>query len=200
MDCATASLPDWLTAIGGVGAFLAAVVLAFFGYRQMKATQRQSDATLEQAQATRDAVAQQTYPLVYAHQWKPMNWEKEEEAFVFRYYLSNEGLGPALNVEHGICVGEEEFLYGYEEALLFKSLQPGEFAPPLDPSFPDPVPLTCLERVVQMPDLYATGEAGHSKRLTEVIYFCRYENLFGDRWETRVSNAPSKAAEVQQLP
>lgn len=112
-----------------------------------------------------------------------MSWEQEEDAFAFRYYLSNEGLGPALNVEHGLLIGETEFVFGYERPLPFKSLQPGEFAPPLNPSVPDPVPPNSLERFVQRDDLYRTGEAGVSQPLAETIYFCRYESLFGERWE-----------------
>ena len=199
MDCG-ASLTDWLTAIGGVGAFLAAAVLAVSSHRQMKATQKQSDASLAQAEATREGVAKQTYPLVYAHQWKAMSWEQEEDAFAFRYYLSNEGLGPALNVEHGLLIGETEFVFGYEQPLPFKSLQPGEFAPPLNPSVPDPVPPNSLERFVQRDDLYRTGEAGVSQPLAETIYFCRYESLFGERWETRTSSLPSKQPDVSRLP
>lgn len=195
-----ASLTDWLTAIGGMGAFLAAAVLAVFGHRQMKATQRQSDASLVQAEVTREGVAKQTYPLVYAHQRKAMSWDQEEDAFAFRYYLSNEGLGPALNVEHGVLIGDTEFVFGYEQPLPFKSLQPGELAPPLDSSMPDPVPPTSLERFVQRDDLYRTGEAGVSHPLAEAVYFCRYESLFGERWETRTSSLPSKKPDVRRLP
>lgn len=166
----------------------------------MKATQQQSDASLAQAEATREGVAKQTYPLVYAHQRQAMSWEQEESAFVFRYYLSNEGLGPALNVEHGVLIGGTEFVFGYEQPLPFKSLQPGEAAPPLDPSVSDPVPPTSLERFVQRDDLYGTGEASISKPLAEAFYFCRYEGLFGERWETVTSSLPFKQPTVSRLP
>ncbi|MGH2742278.1 MAG: hypothetical protein ACREX8_03210 [Gammaproteobacteria bacterium] len=202
-----ADTTDWLTAIGGVGAFLASVVLAFLAFLQMKATRRQSQAALdqvtaakEQAEVTREAAARQVYPLVYAHEWKGPVWDEDEESFAMRYYLSNEGLGPALNVEHGIEVGKVEFVFGHEGPYMFRSIQPGEFLPPLDPSTPDPVPPLHITRHVERRDYYATGEAGPHQRPAEIVYICRYEDLFGDRWETRNSNDPTRRAAVSRLP
>jgi hypothetical protein len=33
----------------------------------------------------------------------------------------------------------------------------------------------------------------------EVVYWCRYESLFGDRWETRNSNDPTKPPEIRRV-
>lgn len=197
---------ETLAAVGGIGAFGTSIVLAGLAYFQMRATSDQSRAALdqatvarEQAEITREVAAQQVYPLVYAHEWKGPVWDDEARGFEMRYYLSNEGLGPALNVEHGVQVGTREFVFGHGGSYMFRSVQPGEFLPPLDPTLPDPVPPLHISRFVSRGDYYATGEAGPHQRPSEIIYFCRYENLFGDRWETRNSNDPTKPAEVRSL-
>lgn len=197
---------DWLTAIGGVCAAIASVVLAFLAYRQMKATREQSEAALdqprtskEQALIAKDAAAAQVYPLVYAHEWKGTVWDEGEQAFAVRYYLSNEGLGPALNVEHGVKIGRVEFMFGRDEPYMFRSVQPGEFLPPLDPERPDPVPPQPITRNVERRDMYLLGPAGASQQIGEMLYVCRYENLFGDRWETVNSNDPQKRPTVRRI-
>jgi hypothetical protein len=202
-----AQATDWLTAIGGVGAFLATLGLAVLAFFQMRATRQQSRAALEQvtavreqADAMREVAARQVYPLVYAHEWHGPIWDNDEQAFAMRYYLSNEGLGPALNIEHGVRVGAKEFIFGHRDPYRFRSIQPGEFLPPLDPADPNPVPPGHLTRFVQRNDYYATGVAGPHLRPSEIVYICRYEDLFGDRWETANSNDPTTRVAVRRLP
>ena len=204
--CRVASTADTLTAIGGLGAFGASVVLAVLAFFQMRATRIQSRAALEQAQTarhqaeiTKEAAARQIYPLVYAHEWKGPKWDGDEEAFAMRYYLSNEGLGPALNVEHGVRVGSVEFHFGHEGPYMFRSIQPGEFLPPLGDEASDPVPSIPITRLITRDEYYGTGEAAVHKRPQELVYWCRYENLFGDRWETLNSSNPTKRPGVRRL-
>ena len=57
-------LTDWIAASGSVGAAIAAVVLLFLAYRQMKANREQADATRKQfdlmvLEAERDRLARE---------------------------------------------------------------------------------------------------------------------------------------------
>ena len=51
-----ASVPDWLTAIGGVGAFVATAVLAFLATKQMKSLGQQTETLAKQTRAAQDQV------------------------------------------------------------------------------------------------------------------------------------------------
>lgn len=167
---------DWLTAIGGVGTLVATLILAGLASAQMRATRRQSDAALdqaryarEQAEVTREAAERQVYPRVYAHEWKGLIWDEDEEAFAVRYYLSNEGLGPALDVEHGCVIAGREYVFGYDGPFMFRSVQPGEFLPPLDPARRDPVPPQPIVRVVERADLYGSSDVGPATPVGEIV-------------------------------
>jgi hypothetical protein len=175
-----ASFTDWLTAVGGFSAAIATIVLAGLAYWQMRATR-------EQAVITKEAAARQVFPLVYAHDWRgPHPTQGEIE---FRYYLTNEGLGPALNVEHGVTVDAKEYVFGAQETgFMFRTIQPGEYLPPRPVGSSDPAPPAALTVRVPKSDLAGGMPA-------EVIYWCRYETLFGERWETRNSSDPTKSPE-----
>jgi hypothetical protein len=190
------ALTDWLQAIGGLGAFLAAVVLAALAYGQVK--------------ATKDASRAQLRPLVYAHEKRGVRYGpikadaygKDEVGVVasFSYYLSNEGLGPALNIEHGVEVGERQHLLGNGEAgFQYRTCQAGEFLPPLPPNSTHRVPAQGI--LLEIPNAeFWTGGLDRENPPTEIVYFCRYESLFGERWETRNSSNPAKPPEIKRVP
>jgi hypothetical protein len=138
---------DWLTAVGGVSAAVAAIVLAVLAYRQIVETRKQSSAALEQAQISKDAAARQVFPLVYAHAWKGP--QRREGEIAFRYYLTNEGLEPALNVEHGVILGSRTHVFGQEGAFMFRTIQPGECLPPRPVGSTDPIPPEPITRLVE---------------------------------------------------
>src|SRR4051794_19518283 len=54
LTVAGAGLPDWLQGVGGLGAFLATIVLAVIAGRQMGAIRGQAEATERQAEAARE--------------------------------------------------------------------------------------------------------------------------------------------------
>lgn len=181
--------PNWLTAIGGVGAFLGTLVLAFLAWRQMRAA-------VEQVEATREIASQAVYPLVYGHQRHAVNYEAEGDVFVFHYYLWNEGLGPALDVEHGVLIAGEEVAFG--DDWQFRSIQPGEFIPPREDDA-DGVPSRSLDLPVPKGRYYGSGHAAADRVPPEQVYWCRYRDLFGRRWETRNSTNASRRPEIRRL-
>jgi hypothetical protein len=93
------------------------------------------------------------------------------EEMAVAYYLSNEGTGPAFNVEHGIEVGGKPYAW---ENRLWRTMRPGEFIPQLDPNAGQSVPPTALTIGVKKADWNAN-----------VVYWTRFENLLGERFEVR---------------
>jgi len=82
--------PD-LIAIGGLGAFIATIILAVVATRQ-------AGASLAANVAVREAARAQLQPLVFGRLRSP------DEATSFTYRISNQGTGPALDIEHGIII------------------------------------------------------------------------------------------------
>lgn len=182
------SLTDWLTA---GSAFLAAATTAFlvvFAWRQIGATKQQAD-------IAREASSRQWYPLVYAHEGEVPGLDSalpSDDHIGCFYYLRNEGLGPALNIEHGVEVWGREWAFGGELSRQYRSIQPGATIPPTGPGG-DPSDSVIVKHIPEGM-FYLDDEMPE-----EVIYWCRYESLFGDRWETRNSNDSTQAPEIRRL-
>jgi hypothetical protein len=238
------ALTDWLQAIGGFGAAIAAVVLALLAYKQMRAGRDQADAAQRQVgqmakdaeserqyresedrrrdaeqerrdqvirdqiaavagiapatrEASRDAARAQLQPIVFAHAHGPAvqgpNDELDlgEDDVAFLYYLSNEGIGPALNIAHGVECGGVDHAFG--GGMEFRTARAGEFLPPLGESATQPVPSQFLRVVVAETELPATW------RTLVRTYWVRFENVFGEQFETRNPNDPRQSAAFMRM-
>lgn len=184
MFAAAPSSTDWLSAGAAVLGATATIGLVIFAMRQFKAMRLQID-------VTREGAARQWYPLVYAHEAEPPGGAAgEEDKVVCSYYLRNEGLGPALNIEHGVEVWGTEWLF--QRGSQFRSVQPGASIPPSPEG--EELPGELLEKRIPEGSFYPDDEVPD-----DVVYWCRYESLFGDRWETRNSNSPFVPPEIRRL-
>jgi len=176
---------DWLNAGSATVVAAATIVLVGLAYLQMRAAN-------EQAKLMRETAARQVLPLVYAHQWKGPQRRQGEVAL--RYYLTNEGLGAALNLEHGVLIRGARHIFGHEGAYMFRTAQPGESLPPRVSGSQDAVPPTAINLMIEESAYFSDGRLP-----PEVLYWCRYEDLFGERWETRNSDDPTKAPKRDKL-
>ena len=205
-----ASLTDWLQATAGTGAAIAATVLAVFAYVQMKhrekeASQRarelaardravrdQLHALANITEATRDAARAQVQPVIFTHaHGAPIRGPNEdhdlaEDEVAFEYYLSNEGTGPALNIKHGVEVAGVD--YPFAGGMEFRAARPGEFLPGLDPGATQPIPSRFIRVVLRVEALSVGWE-----RIART-YWARFENVFGDQFETRNPSDPAQSA------
>lgn len=182
------SLTDWIGAGAAVFAALATAFLVIFAARQIRAAR-------EQAEVAREASARQWYPLVYAHEGELPGPDPDIDADHLVgcfYFLRNEGLGPALNLEHGVEVWGQSWPFGGAQTRQFRSVQPGCSIPPTDDG--DPEPGNFIVRHIPELSFYADDECPD-----EVVYWCRFESLFGDRWETRNSSDPTQPPEILRL-
>lgn len=209
--------PD-LVAIGGIGAAVATIILASFAFFQMRATQaqvttmeqsakdqikalqeatdkeldlvrKQIAASTEQNKTAAAAARAQLQPIVFAHGWgdpKKGPPHAPEGKVRVDYYLSNEGVGPALDVEHGISVGGVESTPN-DAGSRYRTMSVGETAPPEFPNPSTPVRFFALGVVVlnTEPDL---------------VYWARFSNVFGDRFEVLNYPEASRPAVFRPLP
>jgi hypothetical protein len=209
-SAADPKLTDWLTAIGGAGAFLATVVLAVLAYFQIRAgwaqaregkeqsdaalaiAREQSAAALAVARETREAAERQWQPRVFVHGWhggpKPGDGDNvAPNEMAVPYYLSNEGTGPAFNVEHGVEVNGKPYTFNDWQ---WPSMRAGEFIPQLDVNATQPVPSSAI--AVGVP-LARWGDG------SDLVYWSRFENLLGERFEVRNHQDPTRATEFLTL-
>jgi hypothetical protein len=191
-------------AILTAGATLLLAALAFWqiraGQAQAKEAKGQSDAALtiarDQATAaltvareTREAAERQWQPRVFAHAWHgPVRGDGNNAAadeMAVRYYLRNEGTGPAFNVEHGVDVAGTPHTW---ENRQWRTMRAGEAIPPIPDPIRQPVPDSPLVIGV---------------RLTEwdeaIIYWTRFENLLGERFEVRNPPDATRPAEFRRV-
>jgi hypothetical protein len=183
-ETSSPNLTDWLGAGAAVFGTITTVFLVFFAARQIKAAR-------EQAQIAREAASRQWYPLVYAHEGEAPgpdpDLDSDEHIGCF-YFLRNEGLGPALNIEHGVEVWGTPWIFGGAEARQYRSVHPAYERGRTEPD-------EFIAKHVPEASFYPDDEVPD-----EVVYWCRFESLFGDRWETRNSNNPWQSPEVRRLP
>jgi hypothetical protein len=180
---------DWLAAGAAILGAATTVFLVIFAARQIKASR-------EQAEFAREAASRHWYPLVYAHEAEPPRPDSDlasDDHIGCFYFLRNEGLGPALNIEHGVEVWSKTWPFGGSAARQFRSVQPGASIPPTGDG--EDQPDEFITKHIPESEFYPDDEAPD-----EVVYWCRFESLFGDRWETRNSNDPTQAPEIRRLP
>ncbi len=148
-------------------------------------------------EASRDAARAQLQPIVFAHahgaavQGPNDELDIGEGEIAFLYYLSNEGTGPALNIKHGVECGGIDYAFG--GGMEFRTARAGEFLPPLDTDTTQPVPSRFLPVIV--------AESALPVRWQTMIrtYWARYENVFGEEFETRNPNDPRQSAAFMRL-
>ena len=150
---------------------------------ELRAVQDQIAASQAQNEAVREAARAQLQPIVFTHAWQGILLRQGEPLPSFRYYLKNEGVGPALDVEHGIRTDEHEYTSGGERTR-YRTLSADEAVPA---GFPE-AGGTLAPLEVQGPH-----EQG------EVVYWSRFSNVFGERFETRNYWDASKPAEFLPL-
>ena len=190
-----------VTAAATVGLAVLAYVQIRAGQAQAKDAKTQSDAalTIAQQQAaaavavvkeTREAAQRQWQPYVIAHAWKgPTTGDGNDAApdeMAVRYFLQNEGTGPAFNVEPRVEVGGTTHTWNDWQ---YRSMSVGEATPPI----PDPLrqrfPDSCLVIPVKL-----------TEWSDDVVYCARFDNLLGERFEVRNFPDPKRPAEFRRLP
>jgi hypothetical protein len=154
--------------------------------------QEQAAASVEVARETRAAAERQWQPRIIAHAWHgPVRGTGDDAApdeMAVRYYLSNEGTGPAFNVEHGVEVAGA--LHTWEDNQ-WRAIRAGEFTPQLDADSRQPVPSTPIVAPVKLSEWH-DGEG--------LVYWTRFENLLGERFEVRNYPDPTRPAEFRRVP
>jgi hypothetical protein len=110
---------------------------------------------------------------------------------VFAVSLANEGSGPAFNVRFGVELNGAEHSYeprpaGQQGAGdVPRALGAGRTLPDVADAYPLVAPdVGAVERTV----------------LENRVYWCRYENAFGDSWETRNAWRPEVELHIDPVP
>jgi len=174
----------------------ATVGLAALAYWQIMAGKKQAaeqgEAALELARETRNAAERQWQPRVFAHAWhgEPVKGDGDNAAvgeMAVRYFLQNEGTGPAFNVEHGVEVAGK--LHTWND-WQYRSMRAGEAIPPLYDVTTQPVAVTPIVVGVN------AGEWHDGKGL---MYWTRFENLLGERFEVRNPPDATVPAEFRRV-
>jgi hypothetical protein len=211
---AIAAFTDWLTGIGGFGAFAATTVLAVLARAQMKAAQaqvaimrkaaasenatvrEQIAASIAQGEAIREAARAQLQPIVFGHAVPIVLGPNDEysisaEDVAFAYYIQNEGTGIALNIRHGVEIAGVDYEYG--DGKQVRALRPGEALPPRDPIAGTLIWRVALSVVRPRRDLPKRWDTESRN------YWANFENVFGERFVTRNPSDPSQPARFERL-
>jgi hypothetical protein len=128
-----------------------------------------------------------TQPIVVVYEEGDPTQERGD--VVFAVSLANEGAGPAFNIRFGITLDGVERAYkprpasGKHSGDVPRALGPGRTLR----DGGDPYRLV-------VPDLDAAGGAAVLERR---VYWCRYENAFGDSWETRNAWRPEEELQIR---
>jgi hypothetical protein len=127
-------------------------------------------------------------PVVIAHDEGGKPFSGEMGGWVTRSCLTNEGGGPAFNVRSGIEIDGHRFpLRGVKDgqpraegrASLWRVVRVGERLPPI-PTAGSRQSDGAFLIVVDSETMAAIGKNRGSK-----MHWCRYENAYGQTWETR---------------
>ena len=152
-------------------------------------TQEQTAAALAIARETREAAERQWQPRVFAYAWRvPVRGDGSTAApdeMAVSYFLSNEGTGPAFNVEHGVEVAGVCHTW---DGRQWPTVRAGEFIPQLEASSKQPIPPSPIVVGVKLPEWDE-----------DVVYWTRFENLLGERFEVRNHPDPTRPAEFRRL-
>jgi hypothetical protein len=166
-------------------------------HREEEAVRRQVRAMSGEARATLEAARAQVQPVVFAHarggtiRGPNDEFDLDEGLAAAVYILSNEGTGLALDLEHGVLIGEAEHAFG--DGMRLRAARPGENIPP-GPADRAPTRGAVFEVSFSSEELTAARRAR-----IDIVYRCRFSNVFGERFETRNSANPSVAATLTRL-
>jgi hypothetical protein len=129
-----------------------------------------------------------TQPIVVAYErGDPL---REGGNVVLLVSLANEGAGPAFNVRFGILLDGAERPYTPRPA---GAQGPGDVPRALGPGRTLPDAGDAYRLVVT--DIAGAAVGGLESR----VYWCRYENAFGDSWETRNAWRPEEELRIRPL-
>ena len=177
-----------LTAIGGLGAFLASVVLAC-------ATTYQAVQSRRQVTAIRDTASAQLRPVVHVQPTSPWIVGPEERLGLGRremalvYALSNDGGGVALRVQHGVNIGGVVEAFGYGRRI--DALKAGEHVPTIDlAAARGPTDLL-------MVSVHEEEVPGRYKAL-DLTYWVKYESVLGEPLQTETRLAPRQLRDLMR--
>jgi hypothetical protein len=180
----------------------ATVVLAVLAYAQIKANGKQTrealgiaresrEAALAIARESREAAERQWQPRVFGHAWQGPRAGSGDDAapneMAVGYYLGNEGTGPAFNIEHGVQVGNKRFPWIGQ----YRTMRAGEQIPPM---------LDSIGQPIQLVPLYVGVPLDEWTDKADVVYWTRFENLLGERFEVRNYPDPNRPADFERLP
>jgi hypothetical protein len=160
---------------------VATVVLAALALLQIRAGRAQT-------RELREAAERQWQPRVFAHGWSgryPKNNISPDEMAI-PYYLSNEGTGPAFNVEHGIELDGNVTTW---KDQLHRTIRAGEEIPPVRH------PPAGAHGVIPM----VVYVKMRGKSQADIVYWARFENLLGERFEVRNYPDPTRPAEFRHV-
>ncbi len=105
----------------------------------------------------------------------------------FPYRLRNEGPGVALNVTHGVEIAGIEETFG--DGMELRSIRPGEVVPP--------------DEGMEITRRFAVGfpkeELPENWALASRTYWVRFENVFGEVFETRNPFDPKQSAAFMRM-
>jgi hypothetical protein len=128
-----------------------------------------------------------TQPIVVAYErGEPVRQGRD---FVFMVSLANEGAGPALNVRFGITLDQVEHAYRARPAAAQGA---GDVPRVLGPGRRLPDAADAYRLVVPQ-------EGMSAETVQRRFYWCRYENAFGDSWETQNAWQPDEGLHIGAL-
>jgi type II secretory pathway pseudopilin PulG len=159
----------------------------------------QIKASYAQGEAIREAARAQLQPLVFAEAIStpvrgrndPLRLGLADAEVGFPYYLSNEGTGIALNIRHGLEVAGREYEFG--GGMETRVLRAGESFPPRDPltgRLGKVRPLLIVRDESDLPPQWQTMSP---------TLWARFENVFGDQFETRSPFDPQSSAAFARI-
>jgi cell division protein FtsL len=164
--------------------------------KQLAAMRDEIHASVEQGRAVREAARAQLQPIVFAHAQGGAVRGPDEGADIgegevgFRYRLANEGTGVALNIRHGVEIDGIERQFG--DGMEVRSMRPGESLPVVSIAGSSPFAVVFIE--AELPQNWSSVSR---------TYWARFENVFGDQFETRNPHDPRQSAafmRVEALP
>jgi hypothetical protein len=165
---------------------------------QLAAMREYIKASVEQGNAVREAARAQVQPIVFAEIVQGTISGPDEGDDIakgergFPYRLSNEGTGVALDITHGVEVAGIEKTFG--DGMHLVSLLPGLTIPPDEGLDPSPRRFAVSFREEELPENWAMASR---------TYWVRFENVFGEQFETRVPfdpQQPSAFMRTTELP
>jgi hypothetical protein len=153
------------------------------------AARAQSRSALEIAREAREAAQRQWQPRVFMHAWHgPERGDGTNAApdeMAVRFYLSNEGTGPAFNVKPWVEVTGKPHTW---EDRLYRTMGVDEFCPTLTLGTGQPVPDSFLAIGVKL-----------TEWSEDIVYCVEFENLLGERFVVRNYPDATRPADFRRI-